>query len=66
MPKAVSQLGRWDGFVVKRKRQGRERSDKVVSGAFETQDGAQTFLSLVKKATPEGEFYIAEQIRGTA
>lgn len=40
--------------------------DKVVSGKFETTDGAQTYLGLLKKAEPDAEFYIAEMIRGAA
>lgn len=66
MPKAQSQLGRWQGFVVKRKQGGASAKDKVISGLFETTSGAQAYMDLAKKGDPGSEFYIAEQVRGRA
>lgn len=65
MRKALDQQGRWHGFVVKRKGD-QTGKDRVVSGNFETQGGANTFMELAKKSEPTAEFYIAENIKGRA
>ena len=62
MRKAEAQIGRWQGFVVKKKIEG--KPDQVVSGKFETTAGAQAYLELAQKFEPGGKFYVAEMIGG--
>lgn len=57
--------GGWQGFVVKRKGPN-SKKDVTISGHFETQGGAHTFMEMAKKAEPQEEFYVCEHFKKSA